>query len=237
MMKIFPLILIGLLVTLGCIDKKDPIITIVNIGNSNRAELGRQLAIIKKCSPKIIAFDFFLVPDSLDKDVTLVNELEGIRNTAQIVGLHDVHEPEDTWDSLEVSHPKFKVTSHGFANLKAQDSILIKELPMSQNFNSKKIYCFSYVIAENSFGVKNKFKVTGEKELQLDLDGLGTNFKLITADELFSGRFRKQDLQDKIVIMGYIGGKEDYFYLDKEKTKKVNGVEVHAAILEEIINY
>lgn len=236
MRKIFPLVLIGLLITLGCIDKKDPIITIVNIGHSNRVELGRQLGIIKKYSPKIIALDFYLVPDSLDKDIILVNELETIRNTAQIVGLHDLYEPDYIWDSLEVSHPKFKVTSHGFANLTTEDSILIKELPMRQTFNSKSIYCFSYVIAENSFGVKNKFKDTGEKELKLNMYGLGTNYKLITVDELFSGKFRKQDLKDKIVIMGYIGEKEDYFYLDKERTKKINGVEVHAAIIEELIN-
>lgn len=49
-------------------------------------------------------------------------------------------------------------------------------------------------------------------------------------------QFRKQDLNDKIVIMGYLGEKEDFFYLDHRKTKKVNGVEIHAAIVEEILD-
>jgi len=236
MTKIFSLIIVGLLVALGCIVKRDPVITIVNIGNSNRLEIGRQLAIIKKYSPKIIALDFYLVPDSLDKDTILVRELETIENTVQIVGLHDLYEPDYIWDSLEVSHPKFRIANHGFVNFATEDSVLLKELPMTQSFNSKQIYCFGYVVAQNSFGVKNKFKGTGEKELKLNLDGLGKNYKLITTDELFSGKFKAQDLKDKIVIMGYLGEKEDYYYLDEEKTKRINGVEVHAAIVDELVN-
>jgi CHASE2 domain-containing sensor protein len=236
MTKIFPLIIFGLLITLGCIDKKDPIITIVNIGHCNRVELGRQLGIIRKNFPKIIALDFHLVQDSLDKDAILVEELETIKNTVQIVGLHDLYEPDYIWDSLEVSHPKFKIANHGFANFATEDSVVFKELPITQSINSNQIYSFGYVVAQNSFGVKDKFKGTGDKELKLNLDGIGKNYRLITADELFSGRFKKQDIKNKIVIMGYIGEKEDCFYLDKEKTKKINGVEVHAAIIEELID-
>jgi CHASE2 domain-containing sensor protein len=236
MKKIFSLVILGLVISLGCVSKRDPIITIVNIGHSNRIEIGRQLEIIKKYSPKIIALDFYLIPDSLDKDLILVKELEAIKNTVQIVGLHDLYEPDYIWDSLEVSHPKFKIANHGFANLASQDSLLIKELPMRQSFDSNEIYSFSYVVAENSFGVKNKFKGTGENDLKFKMDGLGENYKLITADQLFSGQFNKEDLKDKIVIMGYIGEKEDILYLDKGKTKKINGVQVHAAIIDEIVD-
>ncbi|HEX5168785.1 MAG TPA: CHASE2 domain-containing protein [Cyclobacteriaceae bacterium] len=236
MKKILPLIIIGLRITLGCMDKRDPIITIVNIGHSDRLEIGRQLGIIKKYSPKVIALDFYLVPDSLDRDAILVQELEIIKNTVQVVALHDLYEPDYIWDSLEVSHPKFKIANHGFANFGVEDSVIINELPMMQTFNSRQIYCFGYVVAENSFGVRDKFKNTGDKELKLNLAGLGKNYKLITADQLFSGKFKEQDLKDKIVLMGYLGEKEDYFYLDKGKTKKVNGVEVHASIIEELID-
>jgi CHASE2 domain-containing sensor protein len=107
---------------------------------------------------------------------------------------------------------------------------------MRQTFNATHIYPFSYVIALNSFGVKGKFKNTGEKALKLNLNKLGRNYKLITKDELLSGKVKKEDLTNKIVIMGYIGEKEDYFYLDKGKVEKINGVEVHAAIVDEIID-
>jgi CHASE2 domain-containing sensor protein len=235
MKKGIPVLIVGLTITIGCVDRK-PVITIIDIGRNNRIELGRQLRTIKKYSPKIIALDFYLVPDSLDRDSVLVKELMEIENTVQIVGLHDLYKPYCIWDSLEVSDPKFKVSNLGFANLTTEDSILVKELPMRQSFNSEHIYSFSYAVAENSFGVKNKFKNTGDKAQKLKLNGLGRNFKLITRDELFSGKVNAEDLKDKIVIMGYIGEKEDYFYLDKRKTKRINGVEVHAAIIGEIIN-
>jgi CHASE2 domain-containing sensor protein len=236
MRKIFPPLIIGVIMTLACQEKRDPIITIINIGNSDRLDIGRQLRMIKKYSPRIIALDFYLVPDSLDKDTILVKELETIQNTVQVVGLHDLDEQGFIWGTLEVSHAKFKIANHGFANLTTEDSVLIKELPMMQSFGSEEIYCFAYVVAENSFGVKDKFQGTGDKELELDLTGLGRNYKLITADQLFSGKFKMQDLKDKIVIMGYIGENEDNLYLDKQKAKKINGVEIHAAIIDEIIN-
>jgi CHASE2 domain-containing sensor protein len=225
-----------LLVSIACADKKDPVITIVNIGQTNRIQLGRQLGIIKQFSPKVIALDFYLVPDSLDKDIVLVHELETIKNTVQIVGLHHLHERSATWDSLEISHPKFKIANHGFANLSTEDSVIINALPMAQTFHATQIQSFSYAIAQNSFGVKNKFKNTGNKELKLNLDTIGKNYQPINADDLLSGNFRKQDLNDKIVIMGYLGEKEDFFYLDHRKTKRVNGVEIHAAIVEEILD-
>ena len=106
---------------------------------------------------------------------------------------------------------------------------------MTQTFDSKPIHSFSYVIAENCFGVRDKFKGRGEEEIELDLDGLGSNYKLINAVDLLSGNFKGQDLTNKIIIMGYIGHEEDYFYLDNAKTRKINGVEVHAAIVDELI--
>ena len=235
MKRIIPVLIVGLVIIIGCVDR-EPVITIIDIGQNNRIELGRQLREIKKYSPKIIALDFYLVPDSLDRDSVLMKELMTIKNTVQIVGLHDQHGPDYTWSTLEESNSKFKVSNHGFANLTTEDSILVKELPMRQSFNSKHIYSFSYAVAENSFGVKDKFRNTGDKEQKLKLNGLGRNYKLITRDELFSGKVNAEDIKDKIVIMGYIGGKEDYFYLDKRKTKRINGVEIHAAIIDEIIN-
>lgn len=230
-------ILAALFVTLGCYQKKDdPIITIVNIGQNNRIALGKQIGIIKKHSPKIIGLDFLLVPDSLEKDDILVRELETAENTVQVVGLHYSPDQPYVWDFVEESHPKFKAGDYGFANLTTNDSMLVKVLPMVQTFNTRRIFSFSYVVAKNSFGVKDEFKTTSEKEFDFDLNGLGKNYNLISPDELLSGRYNPGDLEGKIVLMGYIGPKGDYFYLDRQGTRKINGVEVHAALVEELIN-
>jgi CHASE2 domain-containing sensor protein len=225
-----------LLVAVSCNERKDSVITIVNIGHSDRIEIGKQLALINKYGPRIIALDFYLVPDSLDRDSLLVNVLQSINNTVQVVGLHDLYEPSYLWDSLEVSNPKFKIAHHGFANLAVEDSVLIKELPMAQAFYLKQIHSFSYMVAKNSIGVKEKFKNTGVEDVDFDLGELGKNYNLITTEQLFSGKFRKEELKDKIVLVGYVGEDEDWFYTNDEKTKKINGIEVHAAIIEELLD-
>lgn len=218
--------------------KKDPIITIIDIGQLNRIELGKQLRIINKFSPKIVAMDFHLIPDSLDRDTVLVAELSKLKNSVQVVSLHEYIEEPNLWRHIESSHTKFFVKDIGFSNLTAtDDKVLAKELPMKQTtiFNES-IYSFSYVVAKNSFGVKSQFQNTGDKEIKLKLKRLGGNYKLITIHDLFSGNFKSDDINDKIVLLGYLGDKEDFFYLDKKKTKKINGVEVHAAIINEVID-
>jgi hypothetical protein len=38
------------------------------------------------------------------------------------------------------------------------DSVVVPELPMRQYYKDRRLFAFSYLIAENSFGVKDKFK-------------------------------------------------------------------------------
>src|SRR5688572_33487782 len=113
MKKPLLLLITGLMISLGCADR-DPTITIVDIGYNDRIELGKQLRIIKQYAPKIVAFDFYLFADSLNKDSILVKELKTLKNGVQIVGLYDLYEPDDIWDDLKVSHPKFRIANYGF---------------------------------------------------------------------------------------------------------------------------
>jgi CHASE2 domain-containing sensor protein len=50
-----------------------------------------------------------------------------------------------------------------------------------------------------------------------------------------SGNFDKSNIKGKIVLMGFIGYGDDY-YLDHGRHWKVNGVAIHAAIINEIID-
>ncbi len=234
-MKIFKLLAIGLLIIVGCKSKED-LITIVDIGKNDRIKIGKQLRIINGFSPELVALDFYLVPDSLEKDTIIVKELAKIHNTVQVVGLYNFHEELDTWDSLNVSHSKFKVTDRGYSNLIGDNSVVDGTLPMQQSYLDKEYYSFAYVIAKNSFGVKSKYRDSGREEVGFDLDDVKGNYTLISSDDLFSGNFRPEDLTGKIVIMGYMGEAEDFFYVDRLRTEKVNGVEIHAAIVSELID-
>lgn len=214
-------------------SQKERLVTIIDMGTSNRIEIGHLLGVVNQHSPKIIGLDFFLLPDSLAIDSVLVKEITSAKNLVQIVSLHTTSVEYNDWDSLEISHPKFVVKKHGFGNVTTEDSVLIAELPMKQSLGTQDIYAFGYVVAHHSFGVSSKYKDNGYKEFSLDLD-FG-NYQLIRNHDLLSGNFNKEDITDKIVLIGYIGDNNDYFYLDDSKARKVNSVEVHAAIIDEIL--
>jgi hypothetical protein len=215
--------------------ERHTIITIVDIGENDRLTVGRQLRIINKYAPQVVALDFFLVPDSLGVDSILVKELAVAKRTVFAAGLHNPLGSSGMWDSLELSHTKFQSSAYGFTNFSLEDSIIVNELAMVQFFRGQPIHAFSYAVAENSFGVKSKYKTAGSAYVGLPLNNL-KNYKLITSPELMTGKFDKSDLENKIVIMGYIGPKEDFLYIDKNH-KKVNGVEIHAAFINELVDY
>lgn len=223
---------------LSCTPRK-PIITIVDIGRNNRLEIGRQLRIINKYTPKLIALDFFLGQDSLGRDSILVKEMNRSTVIIQGVGLHQTrnYRRRNGWDSLDISNPKFRTTEFGFLNLTTEDSVLVNELPMMQSFGRIPVYAFAYVIAQKSYGVKQQFIRESPEPINLELRNLGNNYKFISIKNLASGNFEPDDLRNRIVLMGYVGDKEDFNYTDKGKTRKINGVEVHAAIVEELLDF
>jgi CHASE2 domain-containing sensor protein len=234
MNRIF-LVLFELTVILGCKKSESPI-TIVDIALINRIELGKQLRVINKYSPKIIVLDFFLNNDSLSIDSILVKELAKSNNTVQCTAVHNFNEHLNYWDSLEVSHSKFKVTHNGFSNITiTDDSVFVPKLPMRQFYRTNMVMSLSYAVAHNSFGVKEKYQGNDGRDFIFDLNNITKDFKLIRASELTSGNFKREDLKGKIVIMGYVGKNEDSFYLDRRRTKKISGAEIQACIIRQII--
>ena len=230
------LLVLLLSVSTACSKKAPHVITIVDIGNNPRPEIGRQIEKIRQFNPRIIGMDFHLVPDSTWKDSTIVNALNKSSNTVQVVTLHNYFEVFDAWDSLEYSHPKFKVSDKGYANLVSQDSVFVPELPIKQMFRAEPVYAFSYVVAKNSFGVKPRFSDSLDYFLRFKTDSLGLNYNLITAEEFSKGKYSAEYFKDKIVLLGYMGESEDYHYADADKKRKVKGVEIHAALIGQMIN-
>lgn len=224
---------------LSCSPKEESyqgdLITIVDIGTNDRIELGKQLRVVNNNSPKIVGLDFFLVPDSLDKDTILVKELARVNNVIQVVSLHNYDSLTNSWDSLEVSNSKFTVSNHGFANITTtDDSVFVRQLPLWQNYRKTLVPSFSYVIAQNYSSVKPDYRKTGTEDIPFPLLRFRSGYKVIRIEDLMSGNFDKSDIQDKIVLMGFIGYGDD-FYLHHDRRWKVNGVAIHAAIINEIM--
>ncbi|MFM7850699.1 MAG: CHASE2 domain-containing protein, partial [Flammeovirgaceae bacterium] len=80
-----------------------------------------------------------------------------------------------------------------------------------------------------------KFK-NGDNDFTFDNDAFGRYFKVISVNDLLTENFDKKDLTDKIVLMGHVSDKEDSFYLDDKRAKRISGVEIHASIIKEILD-
>jgi CHASE2 domain-containing sensor protein len=233
------ILLVGLITNLSCLEKESTLITIVNIEHLDRNGIAKQLSIINKYSPRVIGLNFLLTYDSLDKDIPLSEELSRTKNMIQASKLHN-NDPVEIakWDSLEQYHPKFRFGSHGFSNMTiTDDSVIVYELPMRQYYKNETEFAFSYLIAMqyNSDKVDSKYK-SGNNDFLFNKNSFGRYFKIISANDLLIENFNKQDLIDKIILMGDLNDTEALFYLDKKRTKRISGVEFQACLIKEILN-
>ena len=232
-------LLVGLIFSFGCTEKEPVIITIVDIGHLDRVGIAKELSIINKYSPRVVGLDFFLTTDSLEKDYQLMEAISKSSNLVQTTMLHNNDERDITrWDSLELCHEKFKVGSHGFSNLTiTDDSVIVRELPMRQYHRDETEFAFSYMVASKyDFGkIKSKYK-NEDKDFSFDKNSFGHYFKVISIKDLMAENFDKNDITDKIVLMGHISNTEDSFYLDDKRTKKISGTEIQASVIREIMD-
>jgi CHASE2 domain-containing sensor protein len=236
-MKKYLLILVGFVLSFGC-KEKESVITIVNIEHLDRSGIAKQLKIIDQYAPKVIGLDFLLTTDSLNKDTLLSKVISNSKNMVQASRLHNYDERLNRWDSIEKYHPKFRFGDYAFSNITTtDDSVFVRELPMRQYYRNETVFAFSYLIASNydSRRVNEKYK-NGDKDFYFDKSSFERHFKLISVKDLMTGNFDKNDLKDKIVLLGHVGDNEDMFYLDDKGKGRISGVEIHASIIEQIIN-
>lgn len=226
---------IGLISCWSC-NENHSVITIIDIAYLDRIGLAKQLSIVKKYEPKVVGLNYLLTTDSLDKDALLVKELAESKKIILSAMLHEYIEHYDYWDSLEQYHKKFQSENFGFSNITiTDDSVFVPELPMRQRFKGRTIHALSYLIAANSFGVKPYYNQNGTNDFIFDRNSFGKNYKVISAKDLLSERFDKCDIKDKIVLIGHISDKADSFYINRKRTKRISGTEIHASIIQQLI--
>lgn len=229
---------LAFMIILGCKEQEPAPITIVDIGTLDRVGIARELNIINKYSPRVVAFDILFTTDSLENDDELIEALSKTPNVVVAAALHGNH-PEDItrWDSLEQCHPKFNIADHGFSNLTiTDDSVIVRELAMRQHHKHQTERAFSYAVAAkyDQAKIKSEYK-TGYADFVFENDSFDYKFKIISIKDLLEENFDKNDITGKIVLMGYVGNNEA-FYLNNDRTKKISGTEIQACLIREILD-
>jgi CHASE2 domain-containing sensor protein len=232
------LLIILLLINLGCVVEKS-FITIVDIGRLDRNGIAKELSIINKYSPKVIGLDFLLTTDSLEKDTSLSRILSQTKKMVQASTLHNNHPLLIArWGSLEMNHPKFRFGRHGFSNITiTNDSVIVRELPMRQYYRTQPEFAFAYQVAieYDSNRINPKYR-NDDKDFAFEKNSFGRYFKVISVEDLMAAKFDKDDLIDKIVLVGHVSNTEDSFFLNENDTERIAGVEIQACIIKQILN-
>lgn len=223
------------LTALAC---QEPIVTIVDTSHNSRSEIARQLHIIRTHSPKLVALDILFVSDSLETDSSIIYELSRIPNLVHAARLTDFNAAVNSWTALQTSQPKFYVNHVGFVNLPTyHDSVLWRDMPVTLSYGDSTLFAFSYVAARNSFGVRPEYRHPPRTTLPIHINRFDKRYRIIRSHDLLSGHFQPRHLKDQIVLLGYLGDRQDFFYLDELRQKRINGVEVHATIIGTIVDH
>lgn len=217
-----------------CAPEKESPITIVDFGHHSRATVGRGLQIVNKSSPKVIGMYVYYTQDSLYRDTTLEKAIRNAQNIVLLSGLH--RDAGHYWDSLELSHPKFRFGERGFCNFTiTEDSVFVPEIPMRQKYRDETEFAFSYIVA-NKFspqGVHSEY-TSGYADFTFSRRHFRKKFKVISLDSVLNGRFDPKDFIGKIVLFGTTV--DDTFYLNEDRVDKISGVEIQACLIEQILD-
>lgn len=234
--------------------RADTNIVLINLSNLSRAEIARQVNIINSFNPKVIGIDaIFQEEKEHYSDSLLAEAFSKCKNLILVSKLDKYREESDSYDTLLCSIDIFnRYASNGFANLPNDDKVsfrTIREFKSDSKTNSTKAKCFAAKVVEiyNPAALRNLNKRDNEIE-KINYIGNYNKFYYLDAEQVLSNGSDKSFINDKIVLMGFMGRTlndktfEDIYFtpLNERYAGKsfpdMYGVVIHANIISMILN-
>ena len=210
--------------------KGDTNIVLINIGELDRAGIGRQIEIISKYRPRVVGIDAFFNERSADTlgDIMLSNAIANAPNVVLVTKLLQsgtlqiTSMGKDLYDSLERSGPFFRGSAkEGFANLETEavrqeDFKTCRRFPPSRPVKGKALKAFSVMAAslhspdkadrflhrENAWEIIN---YRGNAADYFSRTMFPTIFPALDFDDVLNENFVPEMIEGKIVLFGYMG--------------------------------
>jgi len=187
----------------------DTNIVLVNIGHLDRAQIAEEIRQIRKNKPKVIGFDgFFSARRDPGGDSVLHALLTESPTVVMACYLTGKNAEEAIYDSLETSDPYFNSGKKAFVNLGGANpqSSTVRTFSPSQEFKGKTYYSMSAELVRqyDSTAFKRLIRRGNDREI---INYIGNRLAFISLDtwEVFDTTTDLSILQDKIVLMGYMG--------------------------------
>lgn len=243
----------------------DPNIVLVNIGEVNRATIAKQIEILNRYQPKVMAMDIRFIKDKTpDQDFPLMMAFSQVQNLVLGSRLYDTDTLKDlTWHSMETSNPKFtQYGTNAFVNLHTGDE-------NGGGFRTSRMFIPRAKLNDStmlSFPAKivqlfdsTKFNVLMKRTNATEIinwhgnifpdDLPKSKFMALDVNDVLNENFDGSMIKDKILIFGFLGRNirdefhiEDKFYtpLNEQMAGRaypdMYGAVVHANVISMILN-
>ena len=202
----------------------DDRIVLVNIGLLPRVAIAEQIRIINKYNPKVIGIDsFFPNPKDPVQDSILAQALSEVDNLVMASKMLKpvIKENNFYFDSLKLSQPMFRHTANmAFANLVTGEGVQQEDVKTCRSFNptlpykDTTHYSFAVSLANEFDSAKTKrFVERGREQEYINFKGnamgaisnFAPTFFALDIPDVFNENFIPELIEDKIVILGFMG--------------------------------
>jgi CHASE2 domain-containing sensor protein len=245
--------------------KEDKNIVLVNIGNANRAEIGKALEIIGKEEPKVVGIDvFFRSLKGNEQDTLLKKGIESNKNIVLISKVDKYNEKKNQYDTLEKSNPFFSEKVHyGYANVTTTGQANMTEfltirsfIPTTkaqgktQNFIAVEIAKLYDEQKTKKFLARNNLSeyINFKGNIAGDTSVKNIVYTALDLRQVLNEEFKEGLFKNKIVFFGFMGNSiyqksfDDKFYTPfnlnyvGKSTPDMFGVVVHANVISMILD-
>lgn len=217
------------------------------------AELIRLLSSDKELAPAVIGMDFLFVGEA-DKrtDQELVdacNEAGNVVFASNMVYRGDTRLDEngdffyDAWNVEMIEEPFSglkNVTSDGFSNVYIATDGCVRYTKLTENFENSTRESFAYAVCKK-YADATKIEIeqpNSDRKGKFTFFYSGENgeFSHFSMNEVLSGSVPVSEFQDAIVLVGaYAPGFQDSYVAAVEKSVPMYGVEIHANIIQALL--
>lgn len=223
-------------------------IVLINVGSLSRGEIAQLISCIDSLSPKVIGIDLqFSSETNYQTDLQLVSSLVECKSGLVMVSVID------DFNGIESSYRKFTLGSlgeftimakTGFANLILENEEVktLKYFSTHERVGGKVEYNFGVRTAMEFDSTRAiEFVEMNNRKLAIDYQEGRRKFKVISHFDVLKRKVPRQDIEGKIVLVGYVGPlDEDKFFSPLNKKVKplkpdVYGLEYYAYVIEQVL--
>lgn len=219
-MKTFRLLLFSIVAVIDSCHSQstESNIILINTGPYDKGRIAKLISIVDSLNPKVISLDIaFPEYNGSRDDLNLYHALENCKRLVMASTIYPLYEDKVSIAMASVGEFSPLHAKTGFVSAKVdKDQILIPNqfIVQQEDFNGDIEYHFSVRTAMSFDSLKTIFFVKkNPKTADVNYKNRKRKFKIFSASEVLNGKLTRNDIEGKIVMLGFLGpGDQDKFY-------------------------